>query len=157
MARYLICKMAVSSFRRKMTFSSSIWYKRVLLMCNGWWISFDNDFKMKIYFECYMFFCTMIEEDGRHVYITCLITNAIWFVISQIWASLTRNVCHLLYGFPLMLLQPCTLVNHIRWCLAIIVIGGCGIISLRSGFLFDGFRGVLQQLCKLKVITTLYG
>ena len=37
------------------------------------------------------FFCTVVEEDARHRFITCAVTKAIWVIISQIWASITRK------------------------------------------------------------------
>ena len=38
------------------------------------------------------FFCTVVEEDARHRFITCPVAKAIWVVISQIWASITGNI-----------------------------------------------------------------
>ena len=32
------------------------------------------------------FFCTVVAEDARHRFVTCLVANAIWVVISQMWA-----------------------------------------------------------------------
>ena len=37
-------------------------------------------------------FCTTIDEDSRHKFISCPVTKSIWIGISQLWGSLTRNV-----------------------------------------------------------------
>ena len=37
------------------------------------------------------FFCTVVEEDAKHRFITCLVAIVIWEIISQIWASIIEN------------------------------------------------------------------
>ena len=45
-------------------------------------VAFDDSFKMKTYLLCFV-----IEEDGRHVFITCLIAKTIWVLLTKIILS----------------------------------------------------------------------
>ena len=37
-------------------------------------------------------FCTVVDEDVGHRFITCPVAKVVWVMISQIWVSITRNI-----------------------------------------------------------------
>ena len=96
------------------------------------------------------FFCTVVEEDAKHRFITCLVAKAIWVVISQVWASITCNILSLYNwvfihddkGMPAPSYK--VMVDYLRYW------GMWFNWTMRNGFLFDGFHGVTQQLHKMK-------
>ena len=95
-------------------------------------------------------FCTTIDEDSRHRFISCPVTKSIWIGISQLWGSLTGNV---LSPFQWVFIEgdrvlpsPAYQVvfDYLRY------LGMWYIWNLRNGFLFDGLSGVSQQICRIR-------
>ena len=40
----------------------------------------------------HVFFCIVVNEDAKHGLIACSVAKAIWVVIPQSWASITRSI-----------------------------------------------------------------
>jgi hypothetical protein len=95
-------------------------------------------------------FCTMIDEDSRHRFISCHVAKNIWLFISQLWGSLTRNILSLVQWIFIegdrVLPNPAYKVvfDYLRY------LGMWYIWTLRNGFLFDGFSGVSQHICRIR-------
>ena len=69
----------------------------------------------------------LIQVYGKHKFITCPITIAI-LLCHNIGHHELLDFCHLLHGFSLRILELYPL-DHIRFCLTHLVIGGSSIIG----------------------------
>ena len=92
------------------------------------------------------FFCTVVEEDAKHTFITCPVSKAIWVVISYIWVSIIGNIfspSNWVFinddkGVPAPSYE--VMFDYLRYW------GMWFNWTMRNGFLFDGLNGVTQQL-----------
>ena len=113
-----------------MGISSSISCKDVSLVCNSWWVAFGDGLKTKTYFEWDMFFCTLVDEDARHRFITYPVVKAIWVggYITKLGINNMKYFVTHLSGFLLMMIKlyPC---HHVMLCLTTFDIEGCGLIG----------------------------
>ena len=100
-------------------------------MCDGRWIAFGNDFKMKKYLEWDMF-------------IKCMVAKAIWVVISQIWASIIASI---LPPFKLVFIDDDKVIPTPSYRIIFDYLGYWGMWfnwTMRNRFLLDGLLGVTQ-------------
>ena len=87
------------------------------------------------------FFCTVVDEDARHRFITCPVAKAIWVVISQIWASITGNI---LSPFNWVFIDDDKGMPAPSYKVVFDYLRYWGLWfnwTMRNGFLFDGLHG----------------
>ena len=89
---------------------------------------------------CY--FYMLVEEDARHRLITCLVAKAIWVIISQIWASITRTISSP-YKWVSIDEDKVTPIPSYKVVFDYLRYWGMWFNwTARNGFLFDGLDGV---------------
>ena len=96
------------------------------------------------------FFYTVVDEDVNHRFITCSVAIAIWVVISQIWASITRSI---LSPFKWVFIDDNKAIPMPLYQVVFDYLKYWGIWfnwTMRNRFLFDGLHGVTQQLRRMK-------